>query len=169
MDADTRRIVADAWADKLGYADDINYLYRIRQNYEDAHPEFAQFRGWQDQMYDLSSHLGGSLAEYRRQASAQNPNAARYFQDMVSYVHETYPEAQWELEIERRTTNAEAWQAITGQSQMRYDPAPQPGIPPGDYTVGQMNPGYVQSGPYNQNYDWMRAIENLPGGYSSRI
>jgi hypothetical protein len=160
LDEDTRRIVADNWADKLGYRANIDYVYKLRDTYEATHPEFAQFRGWQDQMYSLSNHLGGNLGEYRRQAAEQNPNAANYFSKMTAEVHENYPQDQWSDEIERRTTNSEAYQAITGQKQDRYDPAPVPGFPQGDVTMGNMGLQQQQSA-YNPSYDWYQAMQDL--------
>jgi hypothetical protein len=163
---DERRAVADRWAYRLGYSQDISEVRRLRSEYETTHPEFAQFTGWRDQMYDLSNQLGGSLNEYRRQASQQNPNAAKYFTEMIADVHATQPADKWEDEIERRTTNAAAFLAINGQPTARYDPAPVPGVQPVDSTLPQMAPaGSASSGSFNPDYDWLSAVRQLTPAY----
>jgi hypothetical protein len=164
LDEETRREIAENWAYKLGYSGDIQEVYSLRETYEREHPVFGEFRGWQDQMYNLSNQLGGTLAEYRRMASEQNPNAARYFQEMIADVHATQPQDKWEKEIERRTTNAAAWLAITGQPTNRYDAGPTPGSVPGDITLATTTPVGQESG-FNPDYDWMASLQQIPQGY----
>ncbi len=156
LDYDSRRVLAQAWASDKGYSQTINDIYALREQYESTHVEFAAYKGWRDQMFDLSNHLGGNLGEYRRQASQQNPNAKKYFEDMITYVHQNFPQDQWEKEIEERTTSADAYQSITGKTQGRFDPAPQPGFPPLDVTMPEMQQMQPSSGP--NMYNWMRAM-----------
>lgn len=163
---DERRTVAENWAYKLGYSKRIADVRQLRERFEASNPDFAEFRGWQDQMFSLRNHLGGNLAEYRRQAAAQNPNAARYFEEMIADVksRETDP-AKIESEIDRRTTNAAAYAAINGLPTNRYDPAPTPGFPQGDPTLSEVSPQLPQQGNYNPDYDWLSSLRQLSTGY----
>lgn len=162
---DERRTVAENWAWKLGYSDDIATVRSLRDQFEQTNPEFGAFKGWQDQMYSLSNHMGGTLAEYRRQAAMQNPNAARYFNEIQADVMATEPQDNWAAEMDRRTTNAAAYHAIMGLETNRYDPAPQPGVPMGDPTQAAMSPGMGDSGGFNPDYDWLHAVGQLGQGY----
>jgi hypothetical protein len=139
-DPDSRRELANMWADQNGYADTINSVYQLRDAYEQTHPEFGQFKGWQGQMFMLKTQLGGTLDEYRRQAMKQNPNARTYFAKMISGIKEDYPQDQWAAEIERQTTNMNAYLSITGVPQNRYDPGPSPMTPAGDFTLATQTP-----------------------------
>jgi hypothetical protein len=166
---DVRRAMADRWAETNGYTDNINYVYQLREAFEDSHPEFGAFKGWEGAMYDLKNQLGGNLDEYRRQASEQNPNAARYFERIGQFVRDNYPHEQWIIEFDRRTTNAEAYQAINGISQERFDPAPIPGIPQGDPTATQMTAMAGQN--YTPGEDWVGQLNRVrtfqPQGFGS--
>jgi hypothetical protein len=166
LDFVERNAIAERWAYRLGYSDEVAEVTRLRNAFEESNPQFAQFRGWQEQMFDLSGKFGGNLTEYRRQASQQNPNAAKYFSEMIDDVHTTQPQDKWEEEIERRTTNAAAFLAINGMPTARYDPAPIPGVPATDPTLPQMAPqGQESGGGYNPDYDWLSALRQIPQGY----
>lgn len=169
LDQANRRMLAEAWADQHGYTPIIADLYRQRESYEYTHPEFAGFKSWQDQMYQLKSMLGGSLDEYRRQAAQQNPNAARYLQQVVAEVNAEFPYNAMarKNELDRRTTNMEAYLSINGMPQMRFDSAPQPGFPMGDPTLAST--GIMPQAPYNQDYDWISATRQLPGGFGTTV
>jgi hypothetical protein len=91
-------------------------------------------------MFMLKTQLGGTLDEYRRQAMKQNPNARTYFAKMISGIKEDYPQDQWAAEIERQTTNMNAYLSITGVPQNRYDPGPSPMTPAGDFTLATQTP-----------------------------
>ena len=143
-----RRELANQYLDRTrGAAKAVEELQEIRREYVAAHPEFAEFKDWQGRMYDLKEQLGGSLTEYRRQASQQNPNAARYFADQLAYLNRTVPD---EEERARRfddvTANANAFQAITGKAQARSVPGPFPGVPPADITLPNMLPAVQSNG-----------------------
>lgn len=146
LDPAGRQELADLWADKTGNRAAIDRVRNLRDGYEQTHVEFAQYTSWRDQMYDLQANLGGDLTEYRRQAIQQNPNAAQYFRTTLEYVKQNYPQSKWAEEVERRTITADAYQAITGKSQMRQDPAPLPGVPPMDVTLPPMGQAMDQQG-----------------------
>jgi hypothetical protein len=160
LDDDRRRAIADLWAEQNGYTDNIDYVYQLRDAFEKTHPEFGQFKSWQSQMYSLKSHLGGSFDEYRRQAIAQNPNAAIYFDKTSTFIRENYPQDQWPDELDRRTVNAEAFFAINGLSQERYDSAPVG--PAGDVTGLSMMS--QQQGQQYYPEDWVSSQNNVWAG-----
>lgn len=155
-DQDSRRELANRWADANGFAGQIDYVYQLRNAYEQTHPEFGQFKGWQDQMFQLRTQLGGTLDEYRRQAMKQNPNARTYFAKMIAGIKEDYPQDQWAAEIERQTTNMNAYLAITGVPQNRYDPGPAPMTPPGDFTLATQTPANPSMNMPNAMYAILR-------------
>lgn len=161
MDPDSRREIANQWADANGYADNIDYVYRIQTAYEQTHPEYGQFKGWQDQMNSLKTSMGGSLDEYRRQAIRQNPNAANYFTRMIAGIKEDYPQEEWSAEIDRQTTNMNAYLSITGVPQNRFDPGPSPMTPPGDMTLATSTPPQA----YGNIPDAMYRIMQGDSGY----
>ena len=169
LDPGNRKMLADAWADQQGYTPIIADLYRQRQAYEATHPEFAGFKFWQDQMYELKTQLGGSLDEYRRVASQQNPNAARYFQSVISEINAQFPydAEKRKEELDRRTTNAEAYLTINGLPQMRFDAAPTPGFPMGDPTLASA--GIPAPNQYNPDYGWISATRQLPGQFGTTV
>jgi hypothetical protein len=157
------------WAEQNGYVENINHVYELREAFEQSHPEFGQFRGWQDQMFDLRNQLGGTFDEYRRQASSQNPNAKRYFEKMGEFVRTNYPQDQWIDEYERRTVSAEAYQAINGIPGERYDPSPTPGFPSGDITLATSTP---PEQPQQYAEDWVYSLNNIntniyPGSFGN--
>jgi hypothetical protein len=157
LDPHSRRTIAQSWAYEHGYSRQVEEVYSLREAYERTHSEFSEYKSWRDQMYDLSSHLGGSLAEYRRRSVQENPNAAQYFDRMIRTVREDYPQSEWEAEIEKRTTSADAYQSIMGKTQQRFDPAPVPGFPPIDVTLPQMQQAGA-SGP-GPSMDWVYATQ----------
>ncbi len=141
----SREEVAELWVDAKGYRGAVNNVQQLRDSFEATHVQFAEFKGWQSQMYSLKNHLGGSLSEYRRQAIVQNPNAAEYFRRVIDDMKANVPRDQWgDKYLDDKTTNSEAWQAITGRTMNRQDPAPVPGAPPGDWTMPQMQQGFDQ-------------------------
>jgi hypothetical protein len=162
LDDDRRRAIANLWAEQNGYADDIDRVYELRDAFEKTHPEFGQFKGWQSQMYDLRTQLGGNLDEYRRQAIAQNPNAARYFDRITTFIRENYPQDAWIAELDRRTVNAEAFFSINGLSQERYDSAPVG--PAGDLTGVSMMAQQQQNQQYPE--DWVQSTRRVFAGPS---
>jgi hypothetical protein len=166
LDPVARQEVADLWADKNGSRATVDHVRNLRDGYEKTHPDFAQYISWRDQMYDLQANLGGDLTEYRRQAVQQNPNAAQYFRTTLEYIKQNYPQNKWAEELERRTLTADAYQAITGRSQMRQDPAPLPGVPPMDVTLPTMGPAMDQGGGYQDNSSQLLANVASSYGYN---
>jgi hypothetical protein len=156
---EAQREIANQWLDRTGSGKAIEDVAELRQAFEATHPEFAEFRAWQGKMYDLQSAYGGTLAEYRRQASQQNPNAARYFADQEAWMQATMPQSQWESYRETYTTNANAWQAITGKGTLRSIQGPYPGVPPVDLTL----PGMLPSDTYASGggTDWARELASI--------
>lgn len=159
-----RRELANAWASRMGYTDDIAEVYRLREAWEQSHPEFKQYQGWADQMRQLKAQLGGTLAEYRRQASQQNPNAAKYFADTERWVQATFAPEEWGEKLDEYTVSSDAFTAINGMTQSRFDQAPMPGVPPVDVTLpGMMQQAY--SSQPTQSHDWLSSLRNVSQGF----
>jgi hypothetical protein len=135
-----------------------------RDAYVTSHPAFAEFKAWESRMYDLSDQLGGSMLEYRRQAIAQNPNAARYFEDQWNWILETESDPDEQIRrLDKATMSMGAFIAITGKTKLRSIPGPTPGAPAADVTLPGMMPagsGYAPTG-----NDWSRqlAAMSMPG------
>jgi hypothetical protein len=161
LDSDSRAALAGKWASDHGYWDDIEYVYALRDAFEQSHPEFGQYRGWQDRMYDLQNQLGGNLVEYRRRVIEENPNAAKYFEKKAEFITTNYPQDQWIAEMDRVTLSAEAYHTIAGMEQGRYDPAPT--TPMGDQTLPAMTPPQT---PYPSNPPFVSAINQGPNAYA---
>lgn len=156
-----RKEVALQWADAHHAQGAISDTYALRDAFEASHPEFQEFKQWQDRVSALANLYGGNLAEYRRRASQQNPNAARYFADSETFVKQTFPQEQWAAELDRATTSAAAFNAITGKGTNRQNPGPFPGVPPVDLTLPSMEPPAPppSNGPYAQ--DWVKALNAI--------
>lgn len=134
-----RRELAYQYLDRnRGAGAAIDDLRLLKQAFQESYPEFAEFKSWQGRMYQLREQLGGSLAEYRRQASRQNPNAARYFEYLEQRVMTEQPQEKWQEALDQGTASAAAWQAITGQGTARSAPGPVPGFPRVDVTLPNM-------------------------------
>lgn len=166
LDYQTRKELANAWASKLGYTEDIANVYRLRTAWEQSHPEYAQYKGWSDQMWSLYNTLGGSLAEYRRQASQQNPNAQRYFADKEREIRSRYPSEEVGKEMDSATVSVDAWAAITGLGLNRYDEGPIPGVPPADLTLPTIQNQVLNNQPV-QNTDWMQNLQGVSPGFGA--
>lgn len=130
----------------------IDELRLLKSAFQESYPEFAEFKGWQGRMYQLREQLGGSLAEYRRQASQQNPNAARYFRYLEERVMTEEPQEKWQEALDRGTASAAAWQAITGQGTARSAPGPVPGFPRADITLPNLVAPQAPSAPQLPNW-----------------
>ena len=138
----------------------IDEVRALRSAFISSHPEFAEFKGWQERMFKLRDSLGGNLAEYRRQASAQNPNAARYFSEQWDWITKNLPEDEWDEQFERSTTNANAFLSITGHPQLRSIQGPIPGVPKADITLPNAEAQMAtQGGP--PSYDWARELAGM--------
>lgn len=135
----------------------IEEVRAARDAYETSHPEFAEFKGWQKRMYDLRTQLGDDLTEYRRQASLQNPNAARYFEDQWNFILQQESDPLKQIErFEQATTSMGAFVAITGKAKIRSIPGPIPGVPPVDVTLPAMEPPTPSYGGGSPgNTDWI--------------
>ena len=140
----------------------IDEVRAQRRAFIDSHPEFAEFKGWQNRMFDLKEQLGGNLAEYRRQASEQNPNAERYFADQWDWITKNLPRDEWEEAFEKASSNANAYLAITGRSQLRSVPGPIPGVPPADITIPNMEAQIAQQAPPSGGTDWPASLPTWP-------
>lgn len=154
--------IAEMWVDASGHRGIVSEMYTLRDAFEKTHPTFGEFKAWQSQMFNLSANLGGSLSEYRRRAIAENPNAREYFRKMIEDVREENP-PDWAAEIEKRTTNAEAWQAIFGKTRDRQDPAPVPGAVPFDVTLPQMETPFLDQGYGGSNLPWVGQVADMYG------
>jgi hypothetical protein len=165
MDEANRREIAEAWVDAKGYRGIVNDMYAMRDAFEQTHPDFGQFKAWQDQMYNLKANLGGSLQQYRLQAIEQNPNAREYFRRVLDDIKRDYPgqSDKWPELLDEKTATAEAWQTITGRTKDRQDPAPVPGAVPLDTTLPQMSQVGVPSESYQP--DWMAGLSNVANSY----
>lgn len=131
-----RRELAYQYLDRnRGAGAAIDDLRQLKSAFQQSYPEFAEFKGWQGRMYQLREQLGGSLAEYRRQASNQNPNAKRYFDYLEQRVMAEEPQENWQAALDQGTASAAAWQAITGMGTARSAPGPVPGFPRADITL----------------------------------
>jgi hypothetical protein len=143
-DESARWELANRWADSHGRAArHVADLQGLRTTFSSTHPEYAEFQDWQHRVRALASQYGGSLAEYRRRVSAATPNAARYFAEQTAFIQAKYPVAEWAAQLDEATTNAAAFQAITGRgTQSRFDPGP-PLISPGGGAANR-----YEQGPY---------------------
>jgi hypothetical protein len=142
----------------------VDEITAERDAYEQAHPEFAEFKAWQKRMFGIRDQLGGNFTEYRRQAALISPNAARYFAEQQEYIRKDEPDPEKRKDrLEQATTNMGAFIAITGKAEMRSIQGPFPGVPPVDLTSLAMAPpgnGYRSGG-----NDWSRQLAafSLPG------
>jgi len=161
-----REEVARRYLGRGARARHVDNLYALRDSYEAEHAEFAEFKGWQGRMYDLKTQLGGNLGEYRRQASQQNPNAARYFEDQATYLAQTYPDDTPEerlARLDQATASAAAYNAITGKGTLRSVQGPIPGVPAADVTLPNMVAPQAAY-PAPPGNDWSRQLASLGGG-----
>ena len=127
----------------------IDAIRAQREAFTSSHPEFAEFRAWQERMDDLNTQLGGTLTEYRRQASLQNPNAARYFAEQQEYIRQNEADPlKRDERLEQATRSMGAFIAITGKAKLRSIPGPVPGVPPTDVTL----PGMIEPTPRYDGY-----------------
>jgi hypothetical protein len=155
------------WAERYLRAnnvyDDVNQYLVLQQQYRATHPQFGQYKDWSSKMRTLKGALGGSLDEYRRIMSQQNPAAARYFEGVVQDLQErgVTPD-KWQEELDRATMSSNAWFAIHGQPQSQRDPAATSNVGIGDAMPPMMAPyattryNVPQSGPSDEE-DWVAA------------
>ena len=159
-DEGARREAARTWLSRTGKLDAYDELQQQRRAFEATHPEFGEYIGWRNQMYDLQTRLGGNLEEYRRQATAQNPNAAHYFATKWQWIMQTFPEDEWAEQFEQATVSAAAFNAITGKATNRNMAGPILGTPAADVTLPTMAPvggdGYEGGG-----YNWAQELRNI--------
>lgn len=135
MSQPARQEAARIWADKHGSMANVENVYALRDAFQVSHPEFAEFKEWQDRVRGIGDSYGG-LAEYRRRVMAENPNAARYFADRWVWIQATFPQGEWASRLDDETVSATAYQAITGKgSDNRQLPGATPGYPAGDMTA----------------------------------
>lgn len=166
-----RKWLANQWLDQSGNRETFETMQSLRRSYRAKNTEFGQFKDWQSQMEDLQSLHGGSLAEYRRVVSQQNPSARQFFADRIAYLEDKgVPPEQMEAELDRITVSSNAWFAINGRAKMVYDPQRGPGSAgSGDplapqlspYIVNQYDPTQIQPAPQNQNPygdNWVEAL-----------
>src|SRR5690606_13131093 len=102
---------------------------------------FEQFKDWQGQMFTLQSAYGGSLDEYRRVISNQNPAAAAFFNRELQQIQDRgVPPGRWGPELDQVTTSSSAWFAIHGQPMMQTDFARTSNVGVGDVMPEMMAP-----------------------------
>ena len=152
--------VARGWVASTGNDAAISRIRDQRTLFAQRHPQYGAFLDWQDKMRQIQGTYG-DLSEYRRQASAQNPNAARYFAERLTYLQTTKgitDPVQLALEMDNATVSAAAYQAIIGQSSYRSQPGAIPGAPRFDTALPGMLPAAPPEAPYNPQENWMRQL-----------
>jgi hypothetical protein len=158
-DDGAREEMANTWLSRSGNMAAYDDLNAQRRAFEQTHPEWQEYIGWRNQMYDLQTQLGGSLGEYRRQASAQNPNAARYFESKWAWIQQTFPDPEEQKkQYDNATLSAAAFAAITGKGTMRQSQGPIAGVPAADVTLPTMAPPSTGGG---GGYDWSRELRRI--------
>jgi hypothetical protein len=142
---------ADRYLQSQGQQDNVYTYLNLQTQFKASNPDFGQFKDWQGKMYTLQAAYGGSLDEYRRVISNQNPAASRYFDDQLRFIRDRgVPSSQWSSEMDRVTLNSNAWYAIHGQPKTEYDPAATSDVGPGDVMPEMVAP-YQEGVQYNVN------------------
>lgn len=155
---ESRDQLANAWLDRTGNAGNIRAIYDQRDAFALRHPDYAAYLNWKDQMQTIQG-MYGNLAEYRRQASAQNPNAARYFTERQAFLQRTEPDPErYQEKLEQATMSPSAFLAITGQGEYRSQPGGIPGAPQFDTALPGMLPPAQPQEPYNPQENWMAQL-----------
>jgi hypothetical protein len=125
MDSASRTFVAKQWLRNQPGSADLQQMYDLQDQFRQTHPQFAEFKQWQSQIANVRDLYGGSLAEYRRLVSAQNPNAAAYFQGQIQYLRQSgVPQDQWAQRLDQATMSSNLWFLTRAQAQSAYDPKP---------------------------------------------
>ena len=79
MTPDERRALAQGMIDELGLTDELTAARDAQHTYVDAHPEFAAFHDWAGRARDYSGPGGNGPQGYWSDLTAQNPNAAAWY------------------------------------------------------------------------------------------
>lgn len=148
--------LAGAWLDRSGDPGAVGRIYDQQNAFEANHPAYAMFLKWQDDMRQVQQMYGG-LSQYRQMAAAQNPSAARFFEEKRAHILRTDPE-NLETRMEEETISAAAYQAIIGQGAYRSQPAGIPGAPKFDTALPGMLPTAPPEQPYNPQENWMAQL-----------
>ena len=154
-----REQLAAEWLTSKRQVGAVQELQNQRNLFETQYAEFGGFKNWQSAMYNLREHMGGSLEEYRRLASEQNPNARDYFASNETWVKEHFPQEEWADKLDEFTVNANAYQAIHGMATLRAAQGPVPGVPGVDVTL----PGYQAAMMPPPTPDWMEELRAMGG------
>lgn len=155
---ESRDQLANAWLDRTGNAGNIRAIYDQRDAFALRHPDYAAYLNWKDQMQTIQG-MYGNLAEYRRQASAQNPNAARYFTERQAFLQRTESDPEkYQEKLEQVTMSPSAYLAIIGQGEYRSQPGGIPGAPRFDTALPGMLPPAQPQEPYNPQENWMAQL-----------
>jgi hypothetical protein len=157
-----REQLAGEWLTKKHGYDTVQDLQALRNTYESTNVDFGAFKTWQSSMYHLRDQLGGSLEQYRQEATRQNPNAAAYYARTAQWIREQYPD---DLEKQRQmlddqTLNSNAYQAIMGIGTLRAEPGAVPGAPKSDVTLPQFQSSMMPP----PLPDWMQHLRQMGGG-----
>lgn len=152
-------MMARTWLDRTNSRPAINAVYDQRESFKANHPAYAGFLKWQEDMRLVSTMYGG-LSQYRQMASAQNPNAARFFDEKRAHILRTDPQ-NLETRMEEETISAAAYQAIIGQGQYRSQPGGIPGAPRFDTALPGMLPTAPPEQPYNPQENWMAQLARV--------
>lgn len=177
-DPNSRRAVADEWADRHGAAArHVDEMYALRNTFTATHPDYAEFQDWSSRVRDVGASYGG-LAEYRRRVAQQNPNAARYFAQQEAYMRAHTAPAKWDAERDRFTVSVSAFNAITGKGSSsstspggmpsRQEQGPYPGYPAADVTLPMMEPPAPAQGGGPQATDWAWEAGNMAQQFGIR-
>lgn len=121
-----RDLVADAWLQKSDPTNSITILRQLQHAYRDTHPEYDEFKNWESQMYNISDAYG-TLAIYRDQVMAHNPNAGKYFSAQIDSIRKRMPNSSAEQmikELDRVTISPATWFAVTGKAGSQFDQQP---------------------------------------------
>lgn len=122
MTAEQRNQYAKDWANRTGAMPLLEEMWTLQRAYKETHPEFGRYKEWQSQMYNLQAQYGGSLAEYRRLVSQQNPSAATYFaNEERRLLGSGIAPEDIAAEMDRITVNPNAWFAINALERTVYD------------------------------------------------
>ncbi len=155
---------ARLWLSRSGNAESIDAIYAQRDSFSALHPAYKSFLDWKEKMRQVQSAYG-DLSEYRRQASLQNPNAARYFADNEAFLLRTEPDPEkLRQRIDEDTLSVDAYQSIHGIGRFRSQAGATPGAPMYDTALPEMAPAIGAGGgggggvPYNPQENWMAQL-----------
>ena len=128
-------------------------LFQLRRSYVDTHPEYGEYKNWQDVMRQMVNQIPNALSYYRERVSSANPDAAKYFASQAQRIRKDNPTAsprQIIEELDRYTISSSTWMAVTNRPDSRYGekkaaPVGSTYEPAREYQVQHTQASYPQS------------------------